>query len=143
LKAKIRNLQERVERIGQKPETESAEWRARAEAKACQAWIVKHLTEDERTDLARRFAPSEKIDGSTPIDDEMHRILSKGEERAGAEPANAWEEFKQKWVRAETLRRAGRLLTKGEGDELRALNAWMDNSSDAIALKLHPACLTG
>lgn len=124
MKAKIRNLQDRIERMGQKPETESAEWRARAEAEARQAWIVWHLSEDENLDLAG-WLSSHNDESDLASDGRVRMILRKGEERAGKEPTSVYDEFKTKHMRMKALVGAGRLLTKAEGDELQALKAWL------------------
>jgi len=63
----------------------------------------------ERTTLLRRFG----------------EIQKQAEERCKQEPSGAETRFKERWSRAEILRTLGRRLSEAEGDELRALNAWL------------------
>ena len=124
MKSEVKSLEKRLERIMQEPKTETAEWKTHAESVAYYAWIFKHLTETERHELCDRIVAAEKA-ASTKIDDEMRRILMKGEQRAALEQPNVWEEFKQKCMRAEALRNTLRPLNEAERDELDALNAWL------------------
>jgi hypothetical protein len=96
------------------------------------AWVIAHLTEDERMQLAH--AIKDLNDGDAMRED-THAILLVGEERAAKESTSAYEEFKTKHMRVEALRHGNRPMTEVEHDELVALNAWFDDSSDAFAAK--------
>lgn len=115
---KVRRYEDRVHRI---EKAETPEWRAHAEGEAYTAWIIRHLTHDEQDSLSQILAYEN--DSSTPTA-ASSTVFRSGEERAGMEPAGAYEEFKEKYVRAEVLRHSSRRLTPGERDELSALNAW-------------------
>ena len=119
--SKVKRCEDRVHKIEKTEKTETPEWRAHAEGEAYMAWIIRHLTQDEQDSLSRQILAYEN-DSSMPI--AASSTFRSGEERAGTEPAGAYEEFKEKYVRAEVLRHSSRRLTPGERDELSALNAW-------------------
>lgn len=115
----IKDIQSRIQRL---EKTDSPEWMTRVEGEARMAWIIRHLTQDEQMELCRAVK-AYKDDSATPSE-AANAVFRKGEDRAGTEPPSAYEEFKEKYVRAEALRHAGRHLTDAEGNELRDLNAW-------------------
>jgi len=121
--AKIQKLQDRVVQLGLSP---SDERRAEFEAHAESSWLVYHLTEDERDALVDLLCSAK--DGQAPPPDWERKygdLVAKGAQRASKEPPGLREEFIRKSVRADMLRHVGGRLTDAEGDELRALNAWL------------------
>lgn len=133
-KPSVRNLEKRVERLGGSC-SESAE--AKLQAGAEMSWLIHHLTEDEGREECRLIMSLEKAEvPHEQAEARFEELLSKARERAAHEPPGASEEYKQKCIRAETLRRTQRLLTGDEGDELRALNAWFDDSADCVTLSM-------
>lgn len=91
-------------------------------------WVCSHLTQDERIALILGMKPlidARPRKASEQEMDAVHSILLRGEERAAKEPCEAWEKYRRFYVRAESLRRAGRLLTDAEGHELNELNGWL------------------
>jgi hypothetical protein len=127
--SKIKRFEDRVHKLDP---TDTPESRAHAEGQAYMAWVNMHLTEDEQMQLAHAIKASD--DGGA-MGEDAHAILLVGEERAGKEPSSACEEFKTKHMRVEALRHGNHPMTELEHDELVALNAWFDDSSDAFAAK--------
>jgi len=122
-KRSVRDLEERVVQLGLLP---SDERRAEFQAEAESSWLIYHLTEDERDALVHLLVSIKDGQASPPDWERRHGdLMAKAAERAAKEPPSLREEFIQKSVRAEMLRQTGRRLTEAEGDELRALNAWL------------------
>jgi hypothetical protein len=116
---KIEKLNDRIQPLEPKPAQPED-----LSDQAFQAWISAHLTEDETLTFARMQKNWKDKEPENPTELELDRykaLLSAAVERAGREPESNWEEFKQKWVRAETLRH-----TPGRQDveKLRELNNW-------------------
>lgn len=118
----------RIDRLGGRLEKmqpqDSDKWRIRAEGEAYMAWVVRHLTSDEQMQLCQRIKAYNEGDA---MDSDAQAIIYLGEERAAKKPATAYEDFRTKYVRAEVLRHKGCPLTDAEGDELLALNMWLQD----------------
>ena len=116
---KLQDLEKRADKL--EPEASDE-----LEGKACQAWIVTHLTEPEQLELARSIKRINDLKPNIPSEQELTKyqgLLAIATERANKEPD--WLEFKEKWTRAETIRHAQRLMTEPEHDELNILNGWL------------------
>jgi hypothetical protein len=90
------------------------------------AWLVSHLTEEERFEGSRCIKRLETDQGDKEAEERMHELLAKAEVRGDARPASIRQEFELKHSRAQELRNMGRVLTDAEHEELLALNAWFE-----------------
>ena len=120
-KHEIKSLEERVHRLDGKPEESTAHY----EAEARMSWLIHHLTDEEHMQLARLIRKLESNQLDKAAQDEARELQRKAEERADAESSSAWETFREKYVRVETLRHSPRRLTGAESEELNSLNTWL------------------
>jgi hypothetical protein len=119
-KSEVKNLEKRVRGLDHKTSSTDDAGGARM------AWLVSHLTEEERVEGSRCIKRLETDQGDKEAEERMHELLAKAEIRGDTRPASVKEEFHKKHSRAEELRNRGRALTDPEHDELRALNAWFE-----------------
>jgi len=110
-----RTLEKRVDRIHFMDPDET---NVHLESAATQAWIVVHLTGDEQAECARYLKAENH--------DKLNEVMRLGAERAANEPTQLKALFLKKQIRAGAIRSCQRKLTEAEGDELHALNCWLE-----------------
>lgn len=124
----------------------------KAEDRTCFTWLVHHMTQEEQLELCGIIKKRDSMNENpvswkdlawTQGESERTKLLSRfdeikrnAEERAKQEPPEAEALFKERWRRAETLRTLGRRLSETEGDELRELNAWLEDLRTEIQKRI-------
>jgi hypothetical protein len=132
---RIERLQKRLDRISPPTKPE-----ANLDAKAKAAWVLDHLTLGEESELIEAMKAVQELrpgQASEAQLDCVHSIMLKGEERAEKQPAEAWEEYKRVFSRAETLRNVGRIPTEAEALERQELSKWLDDLQVELEARLN------
>ena len=131
-KREVKNLEERVHFLDQKTQDSTAH----LEADARMSWLILHLTEDETIGLSKLIVKLEHDNLDKSAQEEAQQLQRKAEERTGAESSSAWETYREKHVRVETLRHSGRRLTGAESEELNSLNTWLWETRECIKKRM-------
>jgi hypothetical protein len=126
-KSEIENLEERVNRITPSIEPEAS---GEMEKQALWAWISIHMTEAEEHEYVTLWIRFKDNEPKRPNETEWNSykaLISTAIERTKNETEPDWLEWRDKWIRAETIRHGQRLMTETEHNELNELNIWFDD----------------